>query len=169
MSEECGTNNCIHLLVPHSSDLYGLVVMTPHPHTLICLIASYMGTFSTRACNLVRGIFLDLWKTNTKLSTPRSPLTALCSGISRNSTSIGCRWWPNLSPCFIVYYSWIVPSWRPRASGCGSMLYSTTSRNRNLVNKNQDRICLRVPHRKRNSHAWVLPTLSVCPASVDSM
>jgi hypothetical protein len=39
--------------------------------------------------------------------------------------------------------------------------YSTTSRKRNPANRNRDEICLRVPHKNRNSFAWVLTTVSV--------
>ena len=44
--------------------------------------------------------------------------------------------------------------------------YSTTPRNRNRANKNHLEICLSSSQKNRNSLAWVLPTLSVCPTSI---
>jgi hypothetical protein len=46
-----------------------------------------------------------------------------------------------------------------------SAMYSTSSQNKNRIDMNQDEIGLRVPHKDRNSLAWVLPTLSMCPSS----
>ena len=40
------------------------------------------------------------------------------------------------------------------------------SQNRNPVNKNHLEICLSSSHKSRNSLAWILTTLSVCPTSV---
>ena len=50
--------------------------------------------------------------------------------------------------------------------------YSTTSRNMKRVNRNHHDIYLRVPHKTRNSLAWVLPTSytsSVCPTSIQAL
>ena len=123
-----------------------------------------------------RGLTLHRSQSLAPRTQQRRPLLSACcpSALVANSWQSQCRrgWRPGqwASVCLLLE-----DLWKSCVPGTGGVcvfagprvgMRSTTPRNSNPVNRNHLGICLSSSQKNRNSLAWVLPTLSVCPTSI---